>query len=188
MCPSCHKPHSSDNDKIIAKPAPDLCFDCHDKTKFIGAVVHAPVGIGLCLSCHKPHSSPNKAMLVAPGSDLCFGCHDKAEFTKKVVHKPVAEGRCTACHLPHAGQNEAMLERKGNLLCRKCHPDIERKGHAVVGFESAGHPVRGRVDPLRPGKVFGCLSCHLPHSSDSIKLFRYQADSMYDLCLYCHKM
>lgn len=188
MCSSCHNPHSSDVDKLLVKAAPDLCYDCHDKTKFIGPTIHAPVGIGLCLTCHKPHASNQKALLVSSMNELCYGCHNKEDFTRKVTHKPVAEGNCSACHLPHAGQNEALLERKGNLLCRKCHPDIERKAHAVVGFESAGHPVRGRVDPLRAGKTFGCLSCHLSHSSDSIRLFRYKAANMYDLCMNCHKM
>lgn len=188
MCSSCHNPHGSDNDKLLTKSVPDVCYDCHDKTKFIGPTVHAPVGIGICLSCHKPHFSDQKGLKVASGSELCFGCHDKADFTKKFKHKPVFEGKCSACHLPHAGQNDALLERKGNLLCRKCHPDVERKAHAVVGFEAAGHPVRGRTDPLRAGKTFGCLSCHVAHSSDYMRLFRYQADSMYDLCLHCHKM
>lgn len=188
MCTSCHNPHSSDNEKLLVKIAPDLCYDCHDKTKFIGPTVHAPVGIGLCLTCHKPHNSEQKGLLVSDKKELCFGCHDKAEFTKKVAHKPVSEGMCTACHLPHAGQNEALLVRKGNLLCRTCHPEVERKPHAVMGFESAGHPVRGRVDPIRAGKTFGCLSCHTTHSSDSMRLFRYKSDSMYDLCQICHKM
>jgi predicted CXXCH cytochrome family protein len=82
-----------------------------------------------------------------------------------------------------------LLLRKGNFLCVKCHSKIERKPHAIIGFERAsGHPLRARRDPIREGKTFGCLSCHLPHTSESPRLFRYKADSAYTLCSYCHQM
>jgi predicted CXXCH cytochrome family protein len=48
--------------------------------------------------------------------------------------------------------------------------------------------VRGRKDPMRPGRTFGCLSCHLPHSSESVTLFRFKAKDMFDLCVNCHDM
>jgi predicted CXXCH cytochrome family protein len=78
--------------------------------------------------------------------------------------------------------------RKGNFLCRKCHAQVERSPHAIIGFSRVGHPLRGRRDPIREGKTFGCLSCHLPHTSESARLFRYKAQGMFDLCTYCHQM
>jgi predicted CXXCH cytochrome family protein len=58
----------------------------------------------------------------------------------------------------------------------------------VAGFLAEGHPLRGRKDPNRPRRTFGCLSCHMPHTSDNINLFRYKANSMFGLCSYCHEM
>jgi predicted CXXCH cytochrome family protein len=186
-CTLCHSPHQSDIEKLLLSEVPDLCYTCHDRAKFYGPVIHAPVGIGLCTACHVPHKSENEHLLNAKKQDLCYACHDKTEFAKRVTHKPVVEGECGACHYPHAGQNRSLLYRRGNLLCRKCHPDIERAPHAIAGFKATGHPVRGRKDPNRPGRTFGCESCHVPHSSNSIKLFRYKATDRFDLCMNCHE-
>jgi predicted CXXCH cytochrome family protein len=65
---------------------------------------------------------------------------------------------------------------------------VERSPHAITGFSRTGHPLRGRRDPMREGKTFGCLSCHMPHTSEWTALFRYQADNLFDLCQYCHRM
>jgi predicted CXXCH cytochrome family protein len=188
LCVSCHNPHQSENDRLLQKEVPDSCFLCHDKTRFYGPTIHAPVGIGMCGACHTHHESENEKLLTSDITEICYDCHDKSDYKRKFVHKPVMEGQCGKCHYSHASQNRALLFRRGNLLCRKCHPDIERKPHAVSGFRAQGHPVRGRKDPNRPGRTFGCLSCHLPHSSDSLLLFRYKAMDSFDLCVNCHDM
>lgn len=188
MCSSCHDPHQSDTGKLLKNSSPDLCYDCHNKEDFYGPTIHAPVGIGECSLCHEPHSSDNRRLLVSGTPDLCYTCHAKSSFFLKSVHKPVVDGQCTECHKPHAAQNEYLLVRKGNFLCRKCHANVERGTHAIAAFSRTGHPVRGRRDPVREGKTFGCLSCHLPHSSESPLLFRYKASSMFELCGYCHQM
>ncbi len=188
MCTTCHNPHGSNEAKLLRATKPEVCYECHDKTKFYGPTIHVPVGLGTCEACHEPHQSDNPKLFVGDGTQVvCFNCHDSSAFEGTSVHPPVAAGLCTECHLPHAGQNAFLLLRRGNLLCRKCHADIEKQPHAIMGFSQAGHPLRGRKDPIRAGKVFGCLSCHNPHASDSPRLFRYKADSMFDLCTYCHK-
>lgn len=187
MCITCHDPHGSAVPKLLRTNKPDLCYECHDKIGFYGPTVHEPVGLGMCNFCHEPHQSERSKLLKADVQDVCFNCHESDKFTGTSVHPPVAAGLCTDCHLPHASQNAALLQRKGNLLCRKCHAQVEKTPHAIMGFKSAGHPLRGRKDPKRSGKIFGCLSCHLPHASESPKLFRYKADSMFDLCTYCHE-
>jgi predicted CXXCH cytochrome family protein len=187
MCTSCHDPHTSENEKLLVAAPPDLCYTCHEKRKFYGPVVHPPVASGMCTTCHAPHQSENPNLMIMSELDLCMMCHDRGEFFKKSVHKPVEEGMCTECHSPHAGPNDHLVYRKGNILCRKCHAKIERQPHAIAGFSQKGHPVRGRRDPLRSGQTFGCLSCHVPHTSDSPLLFRYEAADMYGLCTYCHK-
>ncbi len=186
MCITCHDPHGSAEAKLLKAPKPEVCYECHDKTNFYGPTVHVPVGLGTCEVCHEPHQSDNTKLLKSDISTLCFNCHDDAGFKGESVHAPVVAGQCTECHLPHAAQNVSLLLRKGNLLCRKCHAEVEKTPHAVMGFSVGGHPLRGRKDPTRPGKVFGCLSCHMPHASDSIRLFRFKADSMFEICTYCH--
>lgn len=196
-CPSCHTgvdatgmPHrmTTGVSKGLSSEPPELCYGCHDKAKFYGPTIHAPVGIGLCTVCHNPHRSDNEKLLVADKSELCYNCHDKSEFSKKSVHKPVKEGQCLKCHKTHVGRNENLLIRKGIILCRKCHSMVLKEPHAVAGFKRAGHPLRGRKDPNRPGKTFECLSCHLPHTSEWPMLYRYKAEVMFDLCVHCHEM
>ena len=188
MCTTCHDPHGSAEVKLLKAPKPEVCYECHDKTGFYGPTLHEPVGVGACELCHEPHQSNNPKLLKADVQGICFNCHDSKKFEGKTVHAPVAAGMCADCHLPHASQNAALLQRKGNLLCRKCHAEIEKRPHAVMGFSAAGHPLRGRKDPKRSGKIFGCLSCHLPHASESPRLFRYKADTMFDICSYCHDL
>jgi predicted CXXCH cytochrome family protein len=194
-CTGCHNPHSSKNAKLLRSELPDLCFTCHEKKKFSGKTVHAPVGIGLCTSCHSPHQSDNEKLLVSVPPDLCYTCHDKSAFTKKIVHPPVAAGLCLSCHAPHASEEMALLRKDPPFVCLDCHAVIRKAPHAVSGFQSAGHPLgiakKGKKyieDPARPGKRFYCGSCHDPHSADSANLFRYGAKSSMDLCNACHKM
>lgn len=203
-CPTCHSaidaskmPHAKTN-KItrgLSSELPDLCYSCHDRNKLTGKFMHAPVGIGMCTSCHNPHRSDNAKLLVSPPPGLCFSCHQKKDFEKKNVHAPAAGGMCLSCHAPHSGENMALLVKDPTGLCLGCHAGVRKKPHAVAGFAGTGHPVglqSGRKkqpdDPSRPGKKFYCGSCHNPHSSDSIYLFRYPARSAMGLCTYCHKM
>ncbi len=194
MCASCHSPHSSDIPKLLLAETPDVCYTCHDKSKFSGKTVHAPIGIGMCASCHAPHQSDNDNLLISTPPDLCYTCHEKAGFTKKNVHAPVAAGLCLECHGPHASEEMALMKKDPFSVCLGCHPNIRKAPHAVSGFQSAGHPLgmvkkgqKPQDDPARPGKRFYCGSCHNPHSSDSIKLFRYEAAGSMDLCVQCHK-
>ncbi len=188
-CTGCHNPHSSKNEKLLVSEPPDLCFNCHDKKTFEGKIVHSPVAGGMCLSCHSPHSTDTEKLLLSTPPDLCFNCHDKAEFSRKNVHAPVAGGMCLSCHKPHASENIALLKNAPNAVCLECHADVRKKPHALAGGFSNGHPLggTGEDDPARPGKKFYCGSCHNPHSSDSIRLFRYKADSTFELCMNCHK-
>ena len=124
-----------------------------------------------------------------------MNCHDKAEFSKKNVHKPVAEGKCLGCHSPHSSDNDSLLLKLPIRVCLDCHADVRKTPHAITGYETPGHPIgllaRGekefKDDPARPGKKFYCGSCHNPHSSDSMRLFRYKGETPMDICINCHK-
>lgn len=188
-CTACHNPHSTKNAKLLNSEPPELCYNCHDRKKFEGKTVHPPVSGGMCTTCHNPHSTDKPRLLVAEPPELCFNCHDKAEFTKKNVHPPVAGGMCLTCHGPHATNNASILSKRLNDLCFDCHtsPDLKSGLHVVRGFTTGGHPVKGKTDPKRSSKEFTCASCHNPHSSDSIRLFRYKAQSLFELCGHCHE-
>lgn len=197
-CTVCHSgvdasqiPHkfTTNFPKGLPSEIADICYNCHDKAKFYGPTVHAPVGIGLCTACHNPHHSENEKLLSAGKEAICYNCHEQEKFSgKKVIHDPVRAGLCLECHVPHASSNEYLTVSKGNLLCRKCHPRVEKEPHAIVGLSQQGHPVKGKSDPKRKGKTFECLSCHVPHASDWGRLFRYKAESSFDLCTYCHEI
>jgi predicted CXXCH cytochrome family protein len=200
-CPTCHTgidaskaPHKKKNTiaRGLSADQPDLCYGCHDKALFTKKNVHAAVAMG-CTGCHNPHSSKNSKLLVSAAPALCFTCHDKAGFSRKNVHAPVAAGMCLDCHNPHSTDFMDLLAKEPVELCLGCHPAVEKSPHAIVGFSSAGHPIgkKGKKeikDTKRPGKPFYCGSCHDPHSSDFMRLFRYDAKSTMGLCVHCHNI
>ena len=208
-CPSCHSgiadalkvPHKKTTTftKGLSAEQPDLCYGCHDKAKFTKKTEHAAVGMG-CTGCHNPHANNSEKLLISSVPDLCFNCHDKAEFSRKNVHAAVEMG-CLTCHDPHSSDNQGLLIKVQYTLCFECHDAVSKSPHAISGFSQKGHPLgvpnkdrKGKKegpshvkDPKREGKRFSCASCHNPHSSDSVKLFRYPATSGMQLCSNCHK-
>ena len=169
------------------------CLTCHEQL-VKEKNVHAAVHMG-CESCHSaidasdiPHKVKNKIPkgLSAAQPDICYNCHDRSEFTKNNVHMPVAGGMCTSCHNPHSTNYAFILNKGYNGLCLDCHGDVSKKPHVI----KRGHPVGsdGRLnDPVIKDRKFDCGSCHVPHSSDSVKLLRYNVKSPIKICIYCHK-
>ncbi|NIR25510.1 MAG: cytochrome c3 family protein, partial [Gammaproteobacteria bacterium] len=52
---------------------------------------------------------------------------------------------------------------------------------------ASGHKTSGPKDPRRKSRPFTCTSCHEPHSSDSIFMFRFKAKVPTDICVNCHE-
>ena len=175
-CQTCHTaidakdiPHKKTNNigKGLSAEQPDLCFGCHDKSKFQKKTVHAAVSMG-CTGCHNPHSSKNAKLLVSELPDLCFNCHDKKSFMgKKTIHPPVMGGMCTGCHNPHASDAPKLLLSEPPALCYNCHDKTKFTGKQVHAPIGAGM----------------CTSCHAPHQSDNEKLLISQTP---ELCYKCH--
>ncbi|OGW32776.1 MAG: hypothetical protein A2X58_10600 [Nitrospirae bacterium GWC2_56_14] len=214
-CTTCHTaidaktvPHKKSGAAArgLSAEQPDLCYGCHAKAAFEKKGVHAALAMG-CTSCHNPHSSNTAKLLLSEAPGLCFTCHDKALFSKKTIHAPVAGGMCLTCHVPHASDEVALLANSPYELCLTCHGGIADKPHAVSGFSAASHPLGPKkmskrkskrdlssgttntiMDPARSGREFYCGSCHEPHSTDSPRLFRFNAKSTMSLCGNCHKM
>lgn len=171
-CTACHRPHASDQVKLLIKTDKGLCLTCHqDKVNF--TFLHSPVAEGNCTSCHFPHESDHKALLVKDVNELCFTCHVgmKDVMKKKGLHPALLAG-CTSCHNPHGAPHKKLLAVEGDTLCIQCHPQIGEK----VEKAKVTHA------PIKTEK--GCASCHSPHATDNAKLLVKQGK---DLCLGCHK-
>ena len=186
-CLDCHEPHSSDAQKLLLKAPPDVCFLCHDGSDFKNKYNHSPVSSGACMSCHEPHQGDVRKLLLAKSPDICFNCHDKKEFARINDHPPVSAGMCTVCHDAHASSSVALLYYPITDGCLMCHPKIAKTPHAAGGYSQVGHPLKGRKDPSSKYGELSCTSCHEPHSSDYMDLFKYQASKPFDLCKACHK-
>ena len=194
-CSTCHSaidarevPHRKKNKigKGLSSAQPELCYGCHDQSRFKGKVVHGAVG-NRCTGCHNPHASKNAKLLTAEQPYLCYACHDKTAFTQRNVHAPVAKGQCTACHSPHASDNVSLLEKPVQRLCAGCHADKSDGRHILAGYGSNDvHPTRGRPDSMKQGKEFSCASCHSPHSSNGKALLAIESGNAGDICLTCH--
>lgn len=187
LCTSCHNPHASPWEKLLLIEPAKLCRDCHKEKLFDKRYVHGPVSLGLCTACHSPHDAENEKLLLQPDAQLCFICHYGDEFEKKNVHPPVKKGKCIVCHDPHSARGRFQLDGPINGVCGKCHPKVEKQTHVLQGFSAKKHPLKGVADPVRPGRAFACTGCHNPHSSDSIRLFRYPAKKSFDVCVNCHE-
>jgi predicted CXXCH cytochrome family protein len=171
-CTSCHKPHVSDEAKLLIKAGKDLCLPCHpDKMNF--TYLHAPNAEGKCSSCHFPHESDHKSLLIKDGSNLCFSCHTEMKdvMKKKGLHPALLNG-CTSCHNPHGAPHKKLLALEGDKLCFQCHAQIGEKAEKSKFVHA----------PLKSEK--GCASCHSPHATDNAKLL---VNNGKDLCLECHK-
>jgi predicted CXXCH cytochrome family protein len=194
-CVTCHSaidarqiPHKKKNKigKGLSSAQPDLCYGCHDQSRFTGKVVHAAIRTR-CTGCHNPHASKNTKLLTTEPPYLCYACHDKAAFSKRNVHAPVAKGQCIACHAPHASDNASLLERPLQRLCADCHAGKSDGKHILAGYgNKTGHPTRGRADPSKQSNEFSCVSCHRPHSSNGKSLLAIESTHARDICLKCH--
>jgi predicted CXXCH cytochrome family protein len=187
-CNSCHNtPHAKKKAELsLSAEVPDLCFNCHDKSMTEKKFVHTAVAAGMCLSCHNPHATDNPGMTVAAVPNLCFQCHETDAMVKKNVHVAAAQGKCLTCHNPHSSENSYVLTSLVEEHCEACHDD-QRSGRHVMVRVSPGdnHPISGKPDPLRPGKMISCSSCHNPHASEQ----RISTKNLKDpstICRRCH--
>jgi predicted CXXCH cytochrome family protein len=143
-CPSCHdEPHAKKKGTLsLIAVVPDLCFMCHDKTKFLKSQVHSPVAGGDCLACHNPHASDIQQLLTQPLPFLCQNCHPDKTNGKHILGgyglgddhpiqgriDPSRKGKelgCVSCHNPHSsGKKNLFVNDEANRpanLCLICH-------------------------------------------------------------------
>lgn len=193
-CGSCHDPHGSGNNRLLTRPVPELCDGCHDLALSSKKHGHGPAAAGACLQCHDPHASGNNFLLTKPGAELCTRCHDGAMLARKIKHGPSAAEFCVQCHMPHGSPYRFLLVAPPPWLCGTCHTSW-KEIHLISGLRMKGHPVgagkqggerKKFEDPVRKGRRFSCVSCHDPHSSESIYMIRFSERSSTDICANCH--
>jgi len=166
QCAVCHNSHKSDYRGLLTRPAPQLCFSCHDAERNRSAPHHAAAQDRPCVSCHDPHSAGNRMLLV-----------DSTTYQRRAKHlQPLQSGHakwdrktCATCH-----EAERSNRPVGDVdkACISCHQDAQRL------------PADGQLhDPIKKGK---CLSCHVVHRSPLPHLIRPAAEKN---CMAsgCHK-
>lgn len=188
-CQTCHtiipgKEHPEGKNSIKLKTdLPELCFQCHKKSKFTKKYVHMPIDKGMCILCHNPHQSDNENLLLFnEPQEVCYRCHAKEKFNKKYTHK-VAEGGCgIRCHSHHSSDYPSLLSSNINDMCSGCHIEQNSGKHIVSLPRGKVHPIYLKKDPGKKTKEMTCISCHNPHGSKYRKLFTYK-----NICNRCHR-
>jgi predicted CXXCH cytochrome family protein len=176
-CSSCHNPHTSRHELLLASDPDNICYECHDDLLPAEAEsVHQVVVEGRCTSCHDAHAAQNKMILLKAGSELCFDCHEelgKRIEASTVEHDPVTED-CLECHNPHMSEkNPTLLKDDQPALCLECH-----EADRTFKSQHGNYPV----------ETARCTSCHDPHGSDTeTMLFDNVHDPVSDgECDECH--
>lgn len=106
MCSACHNIQLGN---ALAKPIPELCYNCHENLTGKNPALHGPVAMGECSVCHSPHLSKNKFLLVRKGRDLCLHCHEATYVFENKNHFATEEYACLDCHDPHSGMDRFLL-------------------------------------------------------------------------------
>ncbi len=185
-CVSCHKIHNNNNEYLLVKPEPQLCYDCHKdvRAKFYYPT-HHPVNEGKmkCSDCHANHGSLlNNLKSDERLNDLCLNCHTRYQGPFTFEHEPVVED-CTLCHDPHGTVANNLLKKNEPFLCLQCHemhfhtaiqsPNIRQNPSGAIPFNPRKNVttqrIEGQLNPRTTQIFMGtkCTTCHSAiHGSD----------------------
>jgi predicted CXXCH cytochrome family protein len=187
-CFTCHEPEYTPARFAGKTSQAASCGNCH--SNFLARVlggkkfVHGPVAAGGCLVCHSPHGGATQNLVRVAPPDLCLLCH--AETLPLPIERSLhGSVPCTRCHDPHGGSTPMLSSQEGNGFCAGCHPDAAQM---QAGHPIPGHPVEADVDPARPGRPLGCLSCHRPHGIQDVSKqgIQQNEDAQIRFCRRCH--
>lgn len=163
----------------------DNCTECH-KRIISKKYVHGPAGSGDCVVCHTPQTEDGiKYKITVSVDKLCANCHDNMNLNSYMyAHGPFATGSCEVCHDLHSSDYPHQLKMETNDLCISCHQEFKRKDITHVVTK---HPLGGKKDPSRPGKMLQCSSCHNPHGESTPVFFVRGVKNRMELCGICHR-
>lgn len=107
-CASCHNPHGTVADKLIAAHTiNDNCTSCHAEKRGPFLWEHAPVSES-CLNCHVAHGSLKPNLLRVSAPRLCQSCHVAAlhpSEARQPGSRFVLGQSCMHCHSQVHGSN-----------------------------------------------------------------------------------
>ncbi|MBM3336057.1 hypothetical protein FJY63_15465, partial [Candidatus Sumerlaeota bacterium] len=82
-CTTCHVLNRQGNpamfeDMSTAIPprTPDVCFQCHEREKFMPTHAHRIEHLMFCQMCHDPHGANRPALMKIPRDEACGKCHE----------------------------------------------------------------------------------------------------------------
>ncbi len=196
-CLSCHAPHTSKFEKLLAGESHALCLGCHGKPIKVAdrvipsikeqltkkKVIHGPMEDGDCGACHAAHGSKHTSLLArayptkfyAPYTQkayaLCFECHDE-EMAANAETEDATEFRNGKRNLHQLHVNKKVKGR----TCRACHAshasDQPFQVRTSVPFGRSGWKIPIRFTKTDTGGT--CASgCHAPRSYDRQKPVEY---------------
>ena len=156
----------------------------HQRIKLGGEITVSAGGESEALKI-KPCLAGDGSQFHKAGEARCAECHEFAANDCKGCHQDHGLGKhekkeffelCSICHqgvgLP---ANEEMA-----AVCGRCH-----KKHSLKKHPKLRHAVTSSNDPLRPGHMMDCASCHNPHNPMSPgNLSRPEQRAW---CRTCHK-
>ena len=205
-CVSCHSGHAGENDHALAKPAEELCLDCHASVMESSpgkkaAYTHSPVALGQCVLCHDPHGTRDRRMVRDDLYKVCQKCHDPVDPAVVAAHPdyPIADANCLSCHDPHShNQKTKLIEGKkhgpfkqGN--CKLCHVESAEGQRAELvkpadklcfSCHPAASLVRKNEKAHPPVEAGFCLMCHDPHVSKRKGMLKTRVANA---CFACHR-
>jgi DmsE family decaheme c-type cytochrome len=107
-CSSCHNPHGSQSEMLIAANSiNDKCYECHREMQAPVLWEHSPVKEN-CLNCHDAHGSNYANMLTLQRTRLCQDCHEAGRHQTvagEEISFLVLNRSCSNCHAQVHGSN-----------------------------------------------------------------------------------
>ena len=117
-CTSCHNPHGSPTDHMLAQPTlNETCYQCHAEKRGPFLWEHAPARED-CTFCHTPHGSNHPGMLTQRTPLLCQQCH-VAQFHPSTAY---------AAPDPNATPPRLDIHLVGRA-CLNCHSEVHGSNH-----------------------------------------------------------
>jgi DmsE family decaheme c-type cytochrome len=115
-CSSCHGPHGTANDGMLARPtATESCLQCHAEKRGPFLWEHAPARED-CTLCHDSHGSSHRPLLVSRVPYLCQRCHLNIQHPSKLFDLSNSGGGGTA-------------QRAPEQACARCHRAVHGSNH-----------------------------------------------------------
>jgi predicted CXXCH cytochrome family protein len=188
-CQNCHKPHSSNQARLLKGENMELCLSCHNKPIEAGKrtianveaqikdskFLHGPIRQHNCIACHEAHGSDFANILdkafpadfYAPYQehtyDLCFNCHDRQIVLSE-------KSKATGFRNGERNLHFLHVNRDKGRSCRACHDEHASNQPKHIRAEVAFGRWTFQTEYTQTPTGGGCTTgCHLPYKYDREK-------------------